>query len=346
MVQVIWIPEIRTSAEFAGSAIIGCVQALAGRYFRQSAVVPGREFHPRETSSMRLRLFSFLAVLGICVLSTVSAHAQEKLSWKFTAGESLKYVVTQSTDMQMSVAGQKQSLTMSQTMDMSWKISDVASNGDVTMNQAIERVQVSSDGGLIGGFKYDSSDSAPPESAIAKTMADVFSKIINENFAVTMKPTGQIASVDVPEPLVKALASGGGTSVMNEETLKQIMTQSAVTLPEKPVKKGESWENTQNVDLQFGVMTISSVLTYTGNDPSTGLAQITMKPTISIKSKEGQPQQVTLKKSEGGGKVAFDAVTGRIARSDMDLTMEISIRQFGQQVEQTVKQKTSMVLNP
>ena len=105
---------------------------------------------------------------------------------------------------------------------------------------------------------------------IAKTMADVFSKIINENFAVTMKPTGQIASVDVPEPLVKALASGGGTSVMNEETLKQIMTQSAVTLPEKPVKKGESWENTQNVDLQFGVMTISSVLTYTGNDPSTG----------------------------------------------------------------------------
>jgi len=289
---------------------------------------------------------SFLAVLGICVLSTVPAQAQETLSWKFTAGETLKYVVTQSTDMQMSVAGQKQSLTMSQTMDMSWKIQDVAANGDVTMNQAIERVQVSSDGGLIGGFKYDSSDSTPPESAIAKTMADVFNKIINENFAVTMKPTGQIASVDVPEALVKALASGGGTSVMNEETLKQIMTQSAVTLPEKAVKKGDSWENNQNVDLQFGVMTIKSVLTYTGNDSSTGLAQITMKPTISIKSKEGQPQQVTLKKSEGGGKVSFDATTGRIARSDMDLTMEISIRQFGQQVEQTVKQKTSMVLNP
>jgi len=311
-----------------------------------SAFVHEREIHSWEKKSMRLRLCSFLAILGCAILSSAGVMAQEKLSWKFSSGESLKYVVTQSTDMQMSVAGQKQSLTMAQTMDMAWKIQDVAANGDVTMNQVIERVQVSSDGGLIGGFKYDSSDSNPPDSAIAKTMADVFSKIINENFAVTMKTTGQIASVEVPPPVIKSLANSGGASVMNEETLKQIMTQSAVTLPDKAVKKGDSWENTQNVDLQFGIMTISSVLTYTGNDSATGLAQITMKPTISIKSKEGQPQQVTLKKADGGGMVAFDIATGRIARSDMDLTMEISIRQFGQQVEQTVKQKTSMVLNP
>ena len=141
-----------------------------------SAFVHEREIHSWEKKSMRLRLCSFLAILGCAILSSAGVMAQEKLSWKFSSGESLKYVVTQSTDMQMSVAGQKQSLTMAQTMDMAWKIQDVAANGDVTMNQVIERVQVSSDGGLIGGFKYDSSDSNPPDSAIAKTMADVFSK--------------------------------------------------------------------------------------------------------------------------------------------------------------------------
>ncbi|MFO0005885.1 MAG: DUF6263 family protein, partial [bacterium] len=160
-------------------------------------------------------------------------------------------------------------------------------------------------------------------------MADVFSRIINKPFAVTMQPTGKIGAVEVPEELLSALAGSGGA--MSEDTLKQLMTQSAVTLPQEGIRKGESWENVQNVDMPVGVMTINSKLTFNGIDPATGFAEIEMKPTITIKSKEGSPQQITLKNAKGGGKVLFDQKAGRVAQSDVDLTMELTIKQLGQQ---------------
>ncbi|MFM7833775.1 MAG: DUF6263 family protein, partial [Planctomycetaceae bacterium] len=210
------------------------------------------------------------------------------------------------------------------------------------MVQTIGRVQVESDGGLVGGFKYDSSDSAAPTSPVAKSMADVFSRIINKPFAVTMQPTGKIGAVEVPEELLTALAGSGGA--MSEDTLKQLMTQSAVTLPTEGIKKGDSWENVQNVDMPVGVMTINSKLTFKGIDAATGFAEIEMKPTISIKGKEGSPQQITLTSAKGGGKVLFDQKKGRVAQSDVDLTMELSIKQLGQQIDQVVEQKTVMKL--
>jgi len=127
-----------------------------------------------------------LLLLGLALASITPAIAQEKLAWKFNSNESLKYVVEQSTKMQMSFGGQKQSMQLKQTLDMDWKISEIASNGDAKMVQTIGRVQVESDGGLVGGFKYDSSDSTAPTSPVAKSMADVFSRIINKPFAVTM----------------------------------------------------------------------------------------------------------------------------------------------------------------
>ncbi|MGV2342227.1 MAG UNVERIFIED_CONTAM: hypothetical protein LVR18_52465 [Planctomycetaceae bacterium] len=184
-----------------------------------------------------------LLLLGLVLASVVPVAAQEKLAWKFTSNESLKYVVEQSTKMQMSFGGQKQSMQLKQTLDMDWKINEIAPTGDAKMVQTIGRVQVESDGGLVGGFKYDSSDSAAPTSPVAKSMADVFSRIINKPFAVTMQPTGKIGAVEVPEELLTALAGSGGA--MSEDTLKQLMTQSAVTLPTEGIKKGDSWENVQ-----------------------------------------------------------------------------------------------------
>ncbi len=283
-----------------------------------------------------------LLLLGLALASITPAIAQEKLAWKFNSNESLKYVVEQSTKMQMSFGGQKQSMQLKQTLDMDWKINEIASNGDAKMVQTIGRVQVESDGGLVGGFKYDSSDSVAPTSPVAKSMADVFSRIINKPFAVTMQPTGKIGAVEVPEELLSALAGSGGA--MSEDTLKQLMTQSAVTLPTEGIRKGESWENVQNVDMPVGVMTINSKLTFNGIDAATGFAEIQMQPTITIKSKEGSPQQITLKSAKGGGKVLFDQKAGRVAQSDVDLTMELTIKQLGQQIDQIVEQKTVMKL--
>jgi hypothetical protein len=90
-------------------------------------------------------------------------------------------------------------------------------------------------------------------------------------------------------------------------------------------------------------MTIYSQLSYVGAD-SAGRAVIRMEPKISIQNSENSPQQVNLKSSTGKGSVYFDAARGVIVRSELDLTMEISVQLNGQAIDQKVTQKLAMTL--
>jgi len=297
----------------------------------------------RESFLMVSRFFTGIFSVTAMFLVTSSGFAQESLAWKFTNGESLKYVVQQSTQMEMDLNGQKQTMTMNQTMDMAWKIATVESNGNAKMAQVVDRVQFKSEGGPFGSVQFDSSSSEVVDSPLVKSMAEVFKKIVGQEFGVTMQPTGKVQQVTVPPSLLKALTdSGAAGSAMNEDTLKQMMTQSAVTLPAEPIKPGHKWESNQKVELPFGTMTVASVLTYEGTE--NGLAKISMQPKIDVKPKEGAPITLTMKKSDGKGTVMFDVAKGRIAKSDLDLTMDLQVKQFGTQIQQTLRQKTSMVL--
>ncbi len=271
--------------------------------------------------------------------------AQDNLAWKFQSGESLKYSVQQSTQMNMNLDGQQQNMSMSQKMDMVWKVASVETNGDARMAQIVDRVQFSSEGGPFGKVQFDSNSTEPVNSPLVKAMADVFKKIIGQEFGVTMHSTGKVEDVVVPEELIKALAeSGAAGNAMNETTLKQMMTQSAVTLPVEAIKAGDSWESNQKVDLPFGTMTVNSMLTYQGTE--SGVAKITMLPKIDVKPKEGAPITLTMTKSEGKGTILFDVANGRISQSDLDLTLELKVKQFDKTIQQTLRQKTSMVLAP
>ena len=296
-----------------------------------------------ESFLMMSRFFTAVSLLSLLFPGTSASIAQDSLAWKFQSGESLKYTVQQNTQMEMDLNGQQQTMTMNQTMDMVWKVASVESNGDARMAQIVDRVQFKSEGGPFGAVQFDSSSNEVVDSPLVKSMAEVFKKIVGQEFGVTMQSTGKVQEVTVPPALLKALTDAGpAANAMNEDTLKQMMTQSAVTLPSQGIKTGDSWESNQKVELPFGTMTIVSMLTYEGTEG--GLAKISMQPKIDVKPKEGAPITLTMKKSDGKGTVLFDVARGRIAKSDLDLTMEIQVKQFGTQIQQTLRQKTSMVL--
>lgn len=290
-----------------------------------------------------LTVFSSIMVL---VMSASIVSAQEQLAWKFTPGESLKYVVKQNMNMTMVVASKTQTIAINQTMDMRWRIDDVdASNGDASMSQTIDRVQMNSQGGPFGVFEYDSAGDKVPESPLGKSMAEVFRRMIGEEFGVHMKTTGKIDQVTIPQSLIAGLKKAGSAgNALDETTLKQMMTQSAITLPADAINTGHKWDSVQQVELAFGTMTVRSELTYKGIDPSSGHAMITMIPVISVEPKPGADVTLTLSKSSGTGLVLFDAAKGRIAKSDLDLTMQMQVKSFGQVIDQTIKQTTSMTI--
>ncbi len=118
-----------------------------------------------------------------------------------------------------------------------------------------------------------------------------------------MKSTGKIDEVTVPASLVASLKQSGTTgNALDEATLKQLMTQSAITLPENPIKPERFWDSVQQVEMPFGTVIVKSKLTYQGIDASTGHAKIGMVPSI-IGHSEARDRTVdlTLTKTEGTG---------------------------------------------
>lgn len=285
---------------------------------------------------MKPRFLQCLTLLAALAVATPVVRAQGILAWKLTAGESLNYTITQGTEMQVSLAGQRQNMKLNQVMTLVWNINDVTST-ESSMDQIIKRVQLSSDGGIIGNFQFDSQDTNPAESGVARSISDVFGKVIDQPFKVTMKNNGTIGAVQVPDAILRTLPA---TGVVNEQTLRQMMTQSAVTFPDTPVSTDDSWESNQKVDVQFGTMNIGSKLTYRGRDPETGHAVIEVLPSLSITANEESPQTISLTSSEGTGRILFDTERGRVVRSDLDLTMKMKVSQF----DQTVRQRTRMEL--
>ena len=295
---------------------------------------------------MFVRSFSAFAAMLMLLAGSSMGLAQEQLAWKFSAGESLKYVVKQNMKMTINVAAKTQQIAMNQTMDMQWKIEDVdPASGDVNMGQTVERVQMDSQGGSIGALKFDSSSTEVPDTPSGKALADVFKKLIGQNFGVHMLSTGKIDRVMVPESLLAALKKSGSTgNSLDEETLKQLMKQSAILLPETPIKTGLIWDSIQQIEMPFGTMTVTSKLTFQGIDASTGQARISMAPSISLTPKPGTEINLKLTKTEGRGSLLFDVARGRITKSDLELKMEMQNNSFGQLVDQTIEQRTSMTL--
>ena len=169
---------------------------------------------------MKPRFLQCLTLLAALAVATPIVRAQGILAWKLTAGESLNYTITQGTEMQVSLAGQRQNMKLNQVMTLVWNINDVTST-ESSMDQIIKRVQLSSDGGIIGNFQFDSQDTNPAESGVARSISDVFGKVIDQPFKVTMKNNGTIGAVQVPDAILRTLPA---TGVVNEQTLRQMIS--------------------------------------------------------------------------------------------------------------------------
>jgi hypothetical protein len=123
------------------------------------------------------------------------------------------------------------------------------------------------------------------------------------------------------------------------------MKQSAVMLPGQPVALRNTWNSQQSVQLGFGTMNIKSEMTFIEVD-TTGNAIIRVVPEISVVPKPDAPIRMTLTSSTGQGEVAFNIAQGRVAKSQLDLEMAMTIESNGQSFQQNINQVTTMTLVP
>lgn len=286
-----------------------------------------------------------LLSLTVVSLSVSAAKAQEQLSWKFQKGEELRYSVVQNMNTTRKVGDQEIASAIGQAMEMRWTVQDVSANGNTVMHQTVDRIRLKMEGGPAGTLEFDTNDKKASDNPFVAKMSEVFGNIVNQPFQVAMTPAGKVESVVVPDSLLAAIRQGaaGNPGALSEETLKDMMKQSAVTLPPQAVGPGSKWKNSQEVKLAFGTMTVNSEMTYVEKNEN-GDVMIDIVPQIAIKPAEGAQNSMSLQSASGRGRVLFNNQSGRVVQSQLDLTLLMTMTVGEQSFDQTVKQTTAMKL--
>lgn len=291
-------------------------------------------------------MFRFISALLVFSVAS-NSFAQDQLIWKFRTNEKLNYQVTQQMETVANFGGNETRQTLGQAMNMSWNVLSAAANGDAVINQVVERIRMEMEGGPGEKISYDSANQEKSENPAVNQMGAVFQKIVGQDFKITMNPNGKVKDVTIPKELIDAVknSAAGASQALDEKTLKEMMKQSAVTLPDAPVGAGDTWTSKQTVPLPFGEMSINSTMTYIERDEN-GDAVIDVVPTITVIPADSAAVKVTLNNSSGRGRVTFDIENGRVLKSELVLSMKLDMEIVSQkqQFTQMINQKTMMIL--
>lgn len=272
------------------------------------------------------------------------------LRYQFKAGDTRHYVMDQKLAMKLNVSGNDTTMDMNQTVDVTWHVVSVGADGKATLTQRLDRIRVSMSGAPLGKMDYDSKDGKLPEGGIGQTIGPVFQALAGLEITLVSDTRGRIGNLKVPPKLadaVKNVAGGGLQQMFSEENLKKMTGAGVLVLPEGPVTKGKTWENSTDMKLPFGTMKVTVQATDLGPVERNGhqVEKIAVRPTLTMVNGDSSGGiSIKLKEQEGKGMAYFDNPIGQLIEMEINQTMKLEVNAGGQDILQTIVQKTSMKL--
>jgi hypothetical protein len=283
-----------------------------------------------------LRRCDLVAALVLGVLA-LPASAQVTLSWKFEKGDKF-YLRTDSTlDQTITSGGTDVKQTIEQSMVSSFTVKDKKADGSVVLEQKIDTVTMKTSG-------PGAADAKPPDGLKGAT------------FTITVSPKWQITKFEGYDALIKKL-SGEDAGVeklirtfLPEEILRASAEEAFGFLPDKAVKKGDTWERKLVYPLgPLGTLTATNKYTYEGKDKVNGkdveriTAAMDIKYTPPMAGVGALGLQIIdgdLKAKDAKQTIFFDATAGRLVKSETKLRVEgmLSYAAVGKKTELELKQ--------
>lgn len=287
-------------------------------------------------------------ILSLAFVSlALPAHADTELRWKFKEGEKTKYEMTMAMTQEMKEGDMTVQIKMSQVMDMTWEVTKVDDQGIATLHQTIDRVRMEMAFPTPGQppLKYDSQQ--PGGRPGTEILAKMFDAMVGKPFVVEVTALGEVKSMKPPAGLLAAFKNSPlqGTGVFSEEGLNQMISQSVMTLPEKAVTEGETWEKTSSTETPpFGKQVTKTEYKFAGQEDHDGrkLDKIDVTLDAKFELKEDSQTKVKLIQNEAAGSVFWDNAAGWLVESMMESSMKCEISVGGKSVEQGVTTKVSM----
>jgi hypothetical protein len=276
------------------------------------------------------------------------ASAADTLRWKFKQGEVLRYTMVQETKQQVQAKGQKLDTTLTQTVNLRWKVTNVSGDGVAQIAQTIDRVRTKIQS-PVESFEYDSASDKAPEGQAAAILVPLLKSLVGAEFTFKMDPLGQLSEIKVPPKLVESLQNQGPLAqaggMFSEEGLKSLISQSSLVLPKEALEKGKTWEQKSTMSTGLGKMIRDRSYTFQGPAEKPGLLKVSLNSKVSLEPAGDSPVNAKFQNAEGKGEFLFDAEAGHVVASKVSDRMEITLSVQGQDFKQVADNLTSMTLD-
>jgi hypothetical protein len=272
-----------------------------------------------------------------------------KLAWKFEKDKTFYQTMTTDTNQIMKVMGSDIKQDQNQTFYFSW--TPVKQDGDNwVIEQKIEGVKMKI---TIGGqpIEYDSTKEQQTSSALS----EFFKQLVGSKFTLTVDKNFKVTDIKGREEFLKKLTNANPSmeqllkQILSEEALKEMADPTFAAIPNKEVKKGDTWDKTSKLEMG-PIGKYENTYHYTFDGPDKDKKQkISVKTDLKYSppgndaSGGGLPFKIKsadLTSKDAKGSITFDADKGRVEESEMkvQLTGTLSIEIGGQATAVTLDQ--------
>jgi uncharacterized protein DUF6263 len=256
------------------------------------------------------------------------------LKFNLPAGSSYNYNVDMDMAMNGNVNGQP--INVINKMAMGYRFAAISdSAGWKKLNASINHIAMHMNSNGVN-IDFDSDKQTDTSDVVSGTIGKVLGALKGGQFGFTMNEKGKIGSVTGINDMMQRIMSSinmqnagamaaGMNSTFNEDNFKQNIQQPFGMYPDKPVKPGDTWTNTIDINNQGMQMKMDN--TYTLESVSGNTANVKTDSKISSPGANSMGITGTMT-----GNMKFDIPTGLPVDGNLDMNMRMTMNTGGQVV--------------
>jgi hypothetical protein len=269
---------------------------------------------------------SGICAIALGTLAIGQGAGAETLRWKFSPGESLHYRMEQKNVTAVKAPGHDLKTTVTQVTETTWTVRSVDKNGTAVMEQTIDRIRMKIESPLGKPVEYDTARDSKPSGLVAATLVPTLKAIVGGTFRYNITARGEVSALQLPENLLETLAeaakSGQGSSMFSAESLKSMILDMALVLPENDLAKGARWSRRSKLAAALGTEVRDKTYTYEGRDGTSNAEKIGVSVIVGLETPPNASVSIQVRDQKDSGLYHFDNRAGRV----MDATRAQSIR--------------------
>ncbi len=250
-------------------------------------------------------------VLAAAVSFVGSAQADDAatytLRYKFQPNETLRWDVSQLTEIRTTVSGVTQTAKTTSESVKVWKVLEVKPDGSMTFEHSVESVVMTQKMSGSAELRYDSKTDKKAPVGFEDAAASVGVPLTR----LTLSPQGKVLSRERLKKKSQNAANQDGEVTM--------------PLPEKAVAVGTTWSEPNDIDIPLptgGVKKIKAIQLYKLDEVKSGVAVIHVETQIMTPITDPSLESQVIQK-QSAGNVRFDIAAGRVVGQKMDVDKHV-----------------------